>query len=53
MVSENSGIPISHLIRLATEQYLEKIESSRTVTIPLKGAAMPHHAKRNSAGNHS
>jgi hypothetical protein len=52
-VSENSGIPISHLIRIATEQYLEKIESSRAVTIPLRGTAPTHHAKRNSNGNHS
>jgi hypothetical protein len=50
-VSKNSGIPLSHLIRIATEQYLEKIESSRTVTIPLKGTPTTHKTK--SGGKHS
>jgi hypothetical protein len=52
-VSENSGIPLSHLIRIATEQYLEKIESSRIVTIPLKGSPTSHKVKTKSGGKHS
>ena len=52
-VSENSGIPLSHLIRIATERYLETIESSRTVTIPLKGSPTPHKVKAKSVGKHS
>ncbi|MBK8255613.1 MAG: ribbon-helix-helix domain-containing protein [Polyangiaceae bacterium] len=32
-ISENTGIPVSHLVRIATEQYLVKIEESRTLTI--------------------
>jgi hypothetical protein len=52
-VSENSGIPLSHLIRIATEQYLEKIESSRTVTIPLKGFPTPHKVKTKPGRKHS
>ena len=52
-VSKNSGIPLSHLIRIATEQYLEKIESSRTVTIPLKEIPAAHKAKETPGGKHS
>jgi hypothetical protein len=46
-VSDNSGVPLSHLIRIATMLYLETIESSRTVTIPLKATPTPHKIKLN------
>jgi len=49
-VSRNSGIPLSHLIRIATEQYLEKIETSRAVTIPLKTTPKPSRGKKKSSG---
>jgi len=50
VVSRNSGIPLSHLIRIATEQYLEKIETSREVTIPLKTTPKPSGGKLKSNG---
>lgn len=46
VVSDKTGIPLSHLIRIATEQYLEKIELSRAVTIPLRETPAPYQAKK-------
>lgn len=34
-VSDNTGVPPAQLVRIATEQYLEQIEKSRSVVIPL------------------
>jgi predicted DNA-binding protein len=49
-VSDNSGIPLSHLVRIATEQYLDQIETSRTVTITLKKPLTPPSPKKKSSG---
>lgn len=45
-VSENTGIPVSQLVRTATEQYLQQIESSRTVTVALKEKAITYKTSR-------
>jgi len=34
-VSEKTGISVSQLVRIATEQYLNQIESSRTISFSL------------------
>jgi predicted DNA-binding protein len=48
-VSKRTGIPISQLIRIATEQYLEKIESSQSVTIPLRETPASSELKKKPA----
>ena len=45
-VSENTGIPVSQLVRTATEQYLQQIESSRTVTVALREKATDYKTSR-------
>lgn len=50
IVSEHTGIPMSQLVRIATDQYLEKIESSRAVTIPLREKPSSHPAMGKSGG---
>ena len=45
-VSENTGIPVSQLVRTATEQYLTQIESTRSVTVALKERTVSNKTER-------
>jgi predicted DNA-binding protein len=40
-ISERSSLTVSQLIRMATEQYLEQVESSRSVKIDLRDKPRP------------
>jgi hypothetical protein len=48
VVSSASGIPVSQLIRMATERYLKDIDKNGSITIPLKSIkrAAPRVAKK-------
>ncbi len=45
-VSENTGIPVSQLVRTATEHYLQQIESSGAVTVALKEKSVEYKIQR-------
>ena len=45
-VSKNTGIPVAQLVRTATENYLDEIESSRAVKIELREAPVAPRAPK-------
>jgi len=49
-VAQQSRSPLSQLIRIATEQFLKKVESCGALIIRLKEPPMPHKVIRKSGG---
>ena len=45
-VSENTTLSVAQLIRLATEKYLDEIESSRAVTVKFADHSPAYSTKR-------
>jgi predicted DNA-binding protein len=43
-ISERTGLPLSNLVRMATEQYLDKVEKTGSVNIALKESVVPYRS---------
>jgi hypothetical protein len=46
-VCEKTGVPVAQLVRIATENYLDEIESSKSVTIELRETSPSYGSKTN------